>query len=350
MNSRSLKEFENVEIKNKKCLLSFQINTITLDLNSKLEETESTLNILDNLGNKTAEILSRPNNPELEMDFRATCLSYQNYFSVYDPLLTQAWQDYLNAYQQKASLYNLKRDNDRTNLIIYNTETESQEEIKILQTPKSLDDGTRITQLPNGKLFCYGSRYPKTSGHAVLIGMNYGVEVLPSGPPCFCSSCIYFNNSVYCFGGVNRKYLTLSSRFDFDQNRWIQLTPMPKADSSCNSIIYNGNILISGSNNKNLLLYSIDIDSFSTIPYEFAALTRKILINAERLYLIECDMGSVYESEIGSEMNWRRIKQSIISDYPDQLYCSYNKGGIYIGIYGNEYFKFDLSKKRLIKL
>ncbi|CAG9312388.1 unnamed protein product [Blepharisma stoltei] len=302
------------------------------------------------LRNKSAEILSKPNNPELEMDFRATCLALYINPSLYEPPLMHACQNYLNTCQHGKSLYNLKQDYKETNLIIYNTETETQE-VKILQTPQKLDLTTCITQLPNGKLFCFGNNKP--SGIAVLIDRNGGVEVLPSRAPCALSSCIYFNNSVYCFGGQDNKVrLTLSSRFDFDQNRWIQLTPIPKADTTCNSIMFEGNILISGLWNRNLLLYSIDIDSFSTIPYEFALGIRKILINAERLYLIECDkLGEIYESEIGSYMNWTPIgKTSTITYHPFQVYCSYNKGGIYIGIDARFFFKFDLNVKRLIEL
>ncbi|CAG9322361.1 unnamed protein product [Blepharisma stoltei] len=261
----------------------------------------------------------------------------------------QAYQDYLNAYQQKTSLYNITKDEEnRTNLIIYNTETDTQE-VKIFQTPKSIDVGTCITQLPNGKLFCFGNyELSRTTG---LIDVNGGIEVLPSGTCSNCPTCIYFNNSVYSFGGDNEKGLTLSSRFDFDRNRWIQLAPMPRADYRCNSIIFNRNILISGWYNTNLLLYSIDIDSFSTIPYEFKVYTRKILINAERLYLIECMQGSIYESEIGSYSNWRRIGKSKIDCNPDQVYCSYNKGGIYISnIQGTckSYYYFNLDKKIII--
>ncbi|CAG9328526.1 unnamed protein product [Blepharisma stoltei] len=255
-------------------------------------------------------------------------------------------QAYLKAYQQKTSLYNIARDyeKDSINLIIYKTETETQE-VKTLQTPKTLHSGTCITQLPNGKLFCFGDDYPY-SGATVLIDVNGGVEVLPSGTPCRCSSCIYFNSSVYCFGRKTwNDCLTLSRRFDLNQNRWIQLTPMPKADCMCNSIIFNGNILISGYVTRNLLLYSIDIDSFSTIPCEFKR-EIKILINAERLYLIECP-GSIYESEIGSYSNWRRIGKSRVGHFM-QVYCSYNKGGIYIStIYGSDmqYYYFNLHQK-----
>ncbi|CAG9330130.1 unnamed protein product [Blepharisma stoltei] len=353
-NVNSLKRHKNVKkpIKNppenKASLLNFKISTASNDLKSKPKGKKRVLNV-GALRNKIAEILSKPNNPELEKDFRKTCSKIQTSSSFHDPPLMQAYQDYLKAYQQKTSLYSIREDykNKRADLHIYNTETETKE-VKILQTPQLLDLGTCITQLPNSKLFCFGKRDP-TSGIAMLIDLNGGVEILPSGTPCSSSSCIYFNNSVYCFGVYNKIYLTLSSRFDLDQNRWIHLTPIPKADYKFNSIIFSGNILISGYLNRNLWLYSIDIDSFSTIPYEFAGCIRKILINAESLYLIECDNGSIYESEVGSYLNWRQIGKSKINCNLNQVYCSYNKGGICIGT-DIGYFKFDFKKNRLAEL
>ncbi|CAG9325606.1 unnamed protein product [Blepharisma stoltei] len=353
-NSEKLKGSENANrpikksLESETSLLNSQISTVSNYLNSKPKEAESALNLIDILRNKTAEILSRPNNPELEMDFNTTCSAIHIHSRFYDPPLIQACQDYLKAYHQKTSLYNIAVDeDDRTNLIIYNTETEARE-IKFLQIPELLGDKTCITQLPNGKLFCFGN-YP-TSGIAVLIDVNGEFELLPSGTPCSDSSCIYFNSSIYCFGGKNKKSyaLTLSSRFDLDRNRWIQLTSMPEDDDECHTIIFNGNILISGRINTNILLYSIDIDSFSTIPYEFAYRKRKILINAERLYLIECQNGLIYESEVGSLWNWRRIGKSIIDCAPNQAYCTYNKGGIYIStIFSSirEYYYFNLDQK-----
>ncbi|CAG9328043.1 unnamed protein product [Blepharisma stoltei] len=338
-------------LENEASLLNTQISTVSNDLNSKPIEAENSLNIIDTLRNKTAKILSRPNNPELEIDFRATCSAIQTNSSFYDPPLMQAYQDYVNAYQQKTSLYNIAKDwNKRGNLIIYNTETETQEEAKTLQTPEPLDATTCITNLPNGKLFCYGNS--QISGITVLIDVNGEFEVLPSGTPCMVSSCIYFNNSIYCFGGYNQNYLTLSNRFDLNWNRWIQLALMPNGDYYCHSIIFNGNILISGYYNRNLLLYSIDIDSFSTIPYDFEIYKSKILINAERLYLIEGSNGSIYESDIESCLNWRRIGHSTINHDPHQVYCSYSKGFICISTTSDlskgTYYYFNLDQKIII--
>ncbi|CAG9332712.1 unnamed protein product [Blepharisma stoltei] len=305
--------------------------------------------MVDTLRNKTAEILSKPNNRELEIDFRTTCSAIQT--NSFDPPLMQAYQDYLNAYQQKTSLYNIIGNNkdNITSLIIYNTETET-EEVKTLQTSDLLGTSTCITQLPNGKLFCFGNYY-RHSGITMLIDTNGEVEVLPSGTPCQLSSCIYFDNSVYCFGGCTNKCIsTLSSRFDLDLNHWIHLTPMQYPDFRCSSIIFNGNILISRMIKRKLLLYSIDIDSFSIIPHKFKWTTQKILINAERPYLIECP-GLIYESEIGSYLNWRQIGKSAINQNFHQVDRSYNKGGICISFISGslkEYYCFNLNQKTFI--
>ncbi|CAG9313485.1 unnamed protein product [Blepharisma stoltei] len=233
--------------------------------------------------------------------------------------------------------------------MIYDTENDSKE-VRILETPEPLDWGTCIAQLPNGNLFCFGKDYPY-SGISLIIDENYRVRQLPSGTPCRCSSAIYFNNSLYCFGGENNnRALTLSERFDLNENRWIKLKPLPKADYNCTSVIFNGNIVISGRENKNLLRYSIGSNTFATIPYDFQAEKCKILISAERLYLIECENGSIYESELSNDTVWRRIGDSII-DYFYQVYLSYNKGGINIATgYILNCFKFNLETKRLTKV
>ncbi|CAG9334775.1 unnamed protein product [Blepharisma stoltei] len=129
---------------------------------------------------------------------------------------------------------------------------------------------------------------------------------------------------------------------------------MPQADAKCSSIIFDGNILISGYINRNLLLYSIDIDSFSIISSEFAEYKRKILANAERrLYLIESKNGSIYESKIGSFIDWTWVADSTIDFNPPQVYCLYNKGAIYIGCIDEDevlYFKLNLDTERSIAL
>ncbi|CAG9317526.1 unnamed protein product [Blepharisma stoltei] len=126
---------------------------------------------------------------------------------------------------------------------------------------------------------------------------------------------------------------------------------MPIDDYKYCSVMINRNILISGNRNRNLWLYSIDINSFSIIPCEFREGARKILINAGRLYLIEWILGTIYESEIGSYTNWRLTrKESTIYSNANQVYCSYNEGYVYIGISEFSYFKFDLNEKRLIAL
>ncbi|CAG9317144.1 unnamed protein product [Blepharisma stoltei] len=303
--------------------------------------------MIQELREKRSEILNRSNGPELEQDFRRTCSKCSS--DIY--ALQQAYQDYTNAYRQKASLYTITGKDSRTNLIIYDTENNIKE-VRIVETPQPLDWGTCITQLPNGNLFCFGNS--ELSGVSLIIGENNIFKELPSGTPCCASSAIYFNNSVYCFGGWNNQNLTLSKRFDLNKSRWIKLEPLPQADCHCNSVIFNGDIVISGYDNKNLLRYSIGSNTFVATPYDFQARKGKILISTEKLYLIECGSnGSIYESELSNDTAWRRIGDSVIRSDLDQVYLSYNKGGINIVyLYGDptSYFKFNLETKRLNKL
>ncbi|CAG9334788.1 unnamed protein product [Blepharisma stoltei] len=228
--------------------------------------------------------------------------AYQKDRSKRRPKLMQAHRDYANTFNTKTSLYLLSENS----LFIYNTESDSEQNIK-WEIPSPLSGvGSSIVELPNGKLFCFGN-YPAL-GVSLIIDKNFSIQHLASSSNIVFSSVIYFKNNVYCFGGQDFKdnKLTLSRRFDLNVNRWFYLPPMPIADCYCNCAIFDGNILISGAVSRNLLLYSVYLNSFSYIPYEFEEYNRKILVNAERrLYLIECKNGSIYESKIGSCMDCR---------------------------------------------
>ncbi|CAG9329197.1 unnamed protein product [Blepharisma stoltei] len=126
---------------------------------------------------------------------------------------------------------------------------------------------------------------------------------------------------------------------------------MPKADAGCHSLVFNGNILISGCASRNLTRYSIDANNFTNINYDFSESKRKILIKVERFYLIECGKGWIYESEIDDYTFWKQIGRSIIShSCPYQAYCSYNKKAIHIGLNlrRKQYYKFDLEQNQWI--
>ncbi|CAG9332456.1 unnamed protein product [Blepharisma stoltei] len=246
-----------------------------------------------------------------------------------------------------------KNSNGEVNLLAYNTESE-RELVLDLPTQETFDYGTCITSLPNKEIFCFGSANPNT-GISAIIDQSYGLKLLPSGKPCCFSSAVYFKRSIFCFGGQNEGIMssTLSEKFDLEKNKWVSLKPLPKPDQYCNSIIFDGDILISGCYNKNILRYRTMGNYFTRIDYEFST-NRKILISLPRLYLIECK-GYVYESEINDENNWKKIGKSIItsSNYPGQLNCQYSKGAIYIGVKWlnmHEYYKFDLSSKTMLQL
>ncbi|CAG9334778.1 unnamed protein product [Blepharisma stoltei] len=280
-------------------------------------------------------------------------LTYQNDPNNHSSKLPQDYQNSADTYNQNKSLYLINIVKSKTNLLIYKTEN-GRKERKILNTPELLDYGTCITLLPNGKLFCYGNIPSSNSGITLTIDKNFEIHQLPSGPPCGLSSGIYFSNSIYCFGGFNQSdpNFIISWRFDLNENRWIKLMPMPKADNLCAGVVFNRNILISGFHEKNLLLYSIDIDSFSRIPYKFSEFDLKILIKDERrLYLIGRKL--IYESDIESYTAWSQIGYSRVINDPSQFYLAYNLGTIYIGCnysLQSRYFKFSLKEKKITEL
>ncbi|CAG9330667.1 unnamed protein product [Blepharisma stoltei] len=130
---------------------------------------------------------------------------------------------------------------------------------------------------------------------------------------------------------------------------------MPHPDWYCNSVVFNWNILISARINRNLFFYSIYIDSFSIIPYEFEEYKTKILVKVdERLHLIECPDGLIYESEIAGFTFWKPIADSIINTDPHQVCCSHSKGAVHMGFIDYDdilkYYKFNLNETSLTEI
>ncbi|CAG9321996.1 unnamed protein product [Blepharisma stoltei] len=298
---------------------------------------------LNKLRTKISAVLARPNSAQAEQDFRSTISMYEN--KTLDPLIAQAYQEYVKVYHQATSLYRVTSDYDGKNsLLIYDTENEKEEE-KELKIPFQLNSEKTITQLPNGELFCFSESNP------VIIDKNYGFLVLPAGDPNF-EIAIYFDRNVYCFGS-EEDFGGRCSRFDMDLYCWRKINPIGGTDSKYHGVLFNGNIVISGYWDINLKLYTVGTDSWSNIDYKFGNAKIKIMINAndERLYVIE-PRGSIYESEFGSEYNWQRLAKSIITGYNNYITCSYNKGGFYIlNSMGScrEYCKFNLDQKVFIE-
>ncbi|CAG9334776.1 unnamed protein product [Blepharisma stoltei] len=268
------------------------------------------------------------------------------------PELMQPYYNITDTYYQNKSLYLIDNEDNKTNLLIYNTESDTKEK-KVIKTRYPLDWGTCIAQLPNGKLFCYGRRDP-LSGITLIVDENGEIEKLPYGWHCSFSSAIYYNNSVYCFGGFdyNQLFLKYSNRFDLVQKRWITLNDIPKADASCTGIAFKGNILITGHWNTYLLLYSIDINSFSKIPFDYPKMENKILVNAgRRLFLIGRLV--IYESDTERYTHWRWITRASAGFDFHQVNSTYCSGAIYTGYITtkkNFYFKFNLDEKRITEL
>ncbi|CAG9329195.1 unnamed protein product [Blepharisma stoltei] len=365
---KNKKEFEDwkkaTKLKRKKEMDAFnsQLLSLSEEINKRLSgldekqqisENSSLSSKINELKIKRSEILSNPIDPEIEWDFRKTCSLYENELRETcnsSQELNQAYKDYIITFHKRTSLYLTKEENNRTNLMIFDTKNE-EEEVKPLDSSEVLNWDTCIAQIPNCELFCYGKA--PSSGISLIIDENFRARTLPAGKPCAISSAIYYNRNVYCFGGLNPNgnISTLSKRFDLEGNRWVNLNPMPQGDCYCHCVTFKGNIFISGHANKNILRYSITSNSFTKIPFNFAAEKRKLLIKAERFYLIECG-GKVYESEIGDENSWKQIGNSLISKNPAQVYYLYNKGAIYIvtSLKMERYFKFNLAQKVMVKI
>ena len=90
--------------------------------------------------------------------------------------------------------------------------------------PEQLNSRVCTVQLPNNNLFCYGNRDKNYSGITFIIERNDNnqpkIQLLPAGHPCYASGGVYFNNSVYIFGGFNgSSRLSLAQKYDLNANK-----------------------------------------------------------------------------------------------------------------------------------
>ncbi|CAG9329196.1 unnamed protein product [Blepharisma stoltei] len=145
---KTKKEFEDFKI-----LAQVKMQNELNLLNTQLQNLKKWLPDLQlhDLRGKKSEILDLPINPKIEQDFKLTCeLFEKELFELRSahPSLSQAYEDYIKAYHQKASLYLIDEDiiGRKTNLFISNTESE-RDEVKVLDGWEPLKCGTCILEI-----------------------------------------------------------------------------------------------------------------------------------------------------------------------------------------------------------
>ncbi|CAG9315740.1 unnamed protein product [Blepharisma stoltei] len=263
-------------------------------------------------------------------------------------------------YYESNYLYFLKEENYHKLIYIFDIENYTTRS-KYFRASKYLNCSASAVRMPNNELFLYGSEVLKgrnwtVSGSACIYDISSCSvkKVLPNGKPCFETGGIYYQSSVYFFGGSDpTQMLNLAVKFDLTKNRWFSLCALPTATMKCSCAIFKQYILIIGFTPSDLILYDIDINSYSSIlHFDQWPPKSKFLINAnEIIYIFEID-GKILESEYENIYVWKQIGNSDFNRSSPKDYLIYENTVFIVALQINcsLYFSFNLDEKKLRKI
>ncbi|CAG9332985.1 unnamed protein product [Blepharisma stoltei] len=206
--------------------------------------------------------------------------------------------------------------------------------------PDYLNCQISMCKIPNEKVFCF-ENVPNYH-YSFTINPENKIEILGQGLSCYCSGSIYYNNCVYCFGGVTSDWeiLRRCAKFDLNTKKWEYFTSMPTVSTRCSCAIFQNKIFVSGYHHHHLYEYDPISDSYTEILINLKNYfyTKILCANENRVILIEA-CGNIYEADKSNPYNWRNIGISYVN--PSDL--------MYYGIYYQDSFYFIMKNCKLYK-
>ncbi|CAG9328483.1 unnamed protein product [Blepharisma stoltei] len=202
---------------------------------------------------------------------------------------------------------------------------------------------TTMCIIPGNSFFCYGN-YPNTANTAFIIDSNNNAPDSLS-----LSGSIYYNSSVYVFGGHTRYSNVINAyRYYLLESKWENLNPLPVQSSFVSCIAKNNKILLSGREHSKIYCYDIIQNSY--IELHSIQLGQKIICeNNKNAYVIEAG-GYIYEGN--QEWNyWSTIGSSGTEKNNNLIGCTVlwqNKA--YFAFGGYNLYEFDMKEKKCKKL
>ncbi|CAG9320688.1 unnamed protein product [Blepharisma stoltei] len=251
-------------------------------------------------------------------------------------------------------LYNIDRASKRVRIWTYDLDSAAKSHFYISKN-ETLNFGTSIALLPQSELFCYGNHEPISGISCIIDLKSWKIKkTLPSWTPCYFAGSIYYKNSIYMFGGYNGvSLLCLASKFDINENKWFQITPLPMASSLCACTVFKNSIIICGYEHSKVYKYDVQIESYSELPViDLRQNFQKILFEINSRIYILIKNGKILESEVDNEYAWSIVGNSQFVYYNNCFWVNH-KGSIYISLhYYREMhcYKFCLKKKILENL
>ncbi|CAG9328479.1 unnamed protein product [Blepharisma stoltei] len=216
-----------------------------------------------------------------------------------------------------------------------------------LNSPQSVY--TTMCIIPGNSVFCCGN-YPNTA-NAFIIDSNTNVKKVIDAPDKLgVSGSIYYNKSVYVFGGyTGQAHVNNAYRYYFLENKWENLNPLPAKSTFVSCIAKNNKILLSGREHSKIYCYDIIQNSYIELHNIQAGIWRKIICeNNKNAYVIEAG-GYIYEGN--QEWNYWSTIGSSGTENNVLIGCTVlwqNKA--YFAFCTNNFYEFDMKEKRCKKI
>ncbi|CAG9333362.1 unnamed protein product [Blepharisma stoltei] len=236
-----------------------------------------------------------------------------------------------------------------TTIITYNLEDFSLREIKIENLENPPKD-TSMCLLPNGNIFCYGSRnHGIYSGTTFIIDELYQAKYLVQGISCTFAGLIYLDKFVYAFGGNNGYDMENVQKYDLIKNEWVSLKPLeiPTAYITCAS--YFNFIYYSGAGIPGVYQYDISENCHQNVLPLKDRSKKTIFKGNGRIYVYE-KPGFLYEQNPEEDMDhWTQIRKSDRQDLKILSYGVEFGNSVYFILKRNKLFRFDLARKVILE-
>ncbi|CAG9335217.1 unnamed protein product [Blepharisma stoltei] len=224
----------------------------------------------------------------------------------------------------------------------------------------TIENHISLCKLPNNKIFCYGNIWPEISsslssprGTSFVINEDFSIIPIKDGKPRSGATSVYYENSVYVFGGWSTKLHIIdritdsADKFDIEKGVWEALNRMPEPSIYVYTLVYNDSILLSGYNHHKLYCYNIIDNDYSEL-LDLREKCNKVIFEWNySLYVIESG-GNIWKSD-NNILEWRWLRNCIA--FGEVLsYHSTFKWSIFFLDSNYWLYKFRLSKEKLEKI
>ncbi|CAG9315492.1 unnamed protein product [Blepharisma stoltei] len=215
-----------------------------------------------------------------------------------------------------------------------------------LQIAESIHAHTSSCILPDKSYFYFGN--PSYNyGTTFMVDKNKTVRLLQKAKQgCYIDS-VFYKNFMYLIGGS----ANMAERYDFAQNQWQSLAPVPQGLSfqySC-SILLKDSILITGYSLNKMICYNIIQNNYKDVPNLVLNVNYyKFMIRGNnRIYLVEKGC-RIMESAENDYSGWTQVGGcGIANNAPLQSSIVRYKGFLYFIHFDSQLWKFDLASKQI---